>query len=141
MLSQSEKDEIIEKRARGESISSIAQSLNISCSSAAFCIAESAQRIANAINFEKDAFLKRNQMTAPERLQRKVELMKKITDELLSRDFSQVPAEKLIDMLFRLEEKTAEAIKVTIGEMKTRDTIDELLSFSDVRQQLVVSEI
>jgi hypothetical protein len=80
-------------------------------------------------------------MTAPKRLEQKVELMKKITDELLSRDLSQVPAEKRLEKLFRLEDKTAEAIKVTIGEMKTRDTIDELLSFSDVRQQLVVSEV
>lgn len=141
MLSQSEKDEIIEKRARGESISSIAQSLNISCSSAASCIAESAHLVTNAINLEKDVFLERSQMTAPKRLEQKVELMKRITDELLSRDLSQVPAEKLMDMLFRLEDKTVEAIKVTIGEMKTRDTIDELLSFSELRQQLVVSEI
>jgi len=80
-------------------------------------------------------------MTAPKRLEQKVELMKKITDELLSRDLSQVPAEKRLEKLFRLEDKTAEAIKVTIGEMKTPDTIDELLSFSEVRQQLVVSEI
>lgn len=141
MRSRSEQDEIIEKRARGESISSIAQRLNISCASVACCIAESAHLVTNAINLEKDAFLERIQMTASRRLEQKVELMKRISDELLSRDLSQVPAERLLEMLLRLEDRTVEAIKVTIGEMKTRDTIDELLSFSDVRQQLVVNEV
>ena len=140
-MTKSRTQDIIRRRANGESLTSIADALNVSVDAVVTCVTESAHLVTNAINCEKDAFLERTQMTAPKRLEQKVEMMKKISDELLSRDLSQVPADKLLEMLIRLEDKTANALRVMVGKMKSEDVFDELQSLSEPRQRLVVTEV
>ena len=141
MINNTKKQEIVERRARGESLNQIATALLVSKTTVISCVKESAHLIRNAANIEKDAFLSRLQMTSAKRLEHKIELMKKISEELLGRDFSKVPAEKLLDMLFDLEEKTTGALKVQSGELKKFDPMAELLASTEPQMELLVSDL
>ena len=121
MLDAEQQEEIVTRRSKGQSLRSIAETMDVSKTTVALHVRKLALEIQNAVNIEKDALIERVQMSAANRFETKLELMRKIANEMLGRDLTQVATDKLLGMFLTLEEKTYQEARVQISAIESVD--------------------
>ena len=95
-----------------------------------------ALEIQNAVNIEKDALIERVQMSTAKRLESKLELMRKIADEMLGRDLTQLATDKLLGMFLTLEEKIYKEARVQMSAIEPVDPMAHLLSYDQTEARV-----
>ena len=128
MLDAEQQEEIVIRRSKGQSLRSIAETMDVSKTTVALHVRKLALEIQNAVNLEKDALIERVQLSAAKRLETTLELMRKIADEMLGRDLTQVATDKLLGMFLTLEEKTSQEARVQMSAIELVDPMAHLLS-------------
>lgn len=96
--------EFVELRAKGWSYRKISSRLKVSKSTLANWSQELEQEISSLKAMELEALYERYYLLKEGRIRLLGAMLKKIRSELASRDFSNVPTDKLLDLLLRYEE-------------------------------------
>ena len=112
MTDRDTENRIIELRARGKSYSTIASELKIGKQTALDVCKKYKEQIATLQALELEQLYEAQRITSTERITAIASLMHRVREEIDSRDLSQVPTEKLIDLYL----KQASALKEEIVE-------------------------
>lgn len=112
MTDRDTENRIIELRARGKSYSTIASELKIGKQTALDVCKKYKEQIATLQALELEQLYEEQRITSTERITAIASLMQRVREEIDSRDLSQVPTEKLIDIYL----KQASALKEEIIE-------------------------
>ena len=112
MTDRDTENRIIELRARGKSYSTIASELKIGKQTALDVCKKYKEQIATLQALELEQLYEEQRITSTERITAIASLMQRVREEIDSRDLSQVPTEKLIDLYL----KQASALKEEIIE-------------------------
>jgi len=97
------KPEFVELRAAGLSLAKIAERLSVSKTTLIAWERELTNEIAEARFLEMQALLETYKVCKAERVKFLGKLYQRLTEELAQRDFSEVEAIKLLEMLFKVE--------------------------------------
>lgn len=92
---------IIELRAQGYSIQKIAKKLDVSKQTVVDTIKANKDEVASLHAIQLDALYEAEKVTAEARIKNLSSLLKKIQQEIDSRDLSDVPTDKLIDLYIK----------------------------------------
>jgi hypothetical protein len=136
------KERFIELRAKGWSFDKIAKELGKAKQTLIDWSKELEDEIANLKALELEALYEKHYLLKENRIETFGVLLKKIKDEVLSRDFSEVPTDKLLDLLLKYENqlkeevveprfKTSEEIK---EEERDRELLNELTNIQPERK-------
>lgn len=112
MIDKETESKIIELRAKGKSYASIAKELQISKQTALDTSKRNKERIATLQALELEELYEAQRITSTERIIALASLMRRIRTEIDSRQLSDIPTEKLIDLYL----KQASALKEDIIE-------------------------
>lgn len=118
MIKTEERLKVIERRAKGESIAKIAKALKMGKDKVVTILRESREEVAALEALELDAFYEAEKLTIKERIRRLSRLSQRLLDEVESRDLTDVPTEKLIDLYL----KSSSALDAAIVEPDLRST-------------------
>lgn len=113
------KNRFIELRAQGLSYDKIANLLSVTKQTLITWSKESRCELSNLKKIERDSWLERLELTEKHRLEKLSFMLKKMYDELLKRDFSTIPTEKLSELLIKyidLNQKANSPIVFTAKE-------------------------
>lgn len=95
------KERFIELRSQGISYEKIAQSLSVSKQTLINWSRENRYALANLKKLRKEALLEKLELTEKARLERLGKMLQRLQEELLKRDFSSVPTEKLSELFLK----------------------------------------
>lgn len=112
MISTEEKLRIVELRAQGKSIATIAKELNLAKQTVVDTCKEMKEEVAALYAIRLDALYEAERIGIEERIKNYSSLLGKLKEELDSRILADVPTEKLVDMYL----KTASALESAIVE-------------------------
>lgn len=101
MKSTDDRLKVIELRAKGLSIATIAKLTRMAKSTVVNLLADSREEVASLQAMELDALYEAQRITAAERIKRLAEIQAKIKDEVDRRNLQDVPTEKLIDLYLK----------------------------------------
>lgn len=101
MTDRDTENRIIELRARGKSYSTIASELKIGKQTALDVCKKYKEQIATLQALELEQLYEEQRITSTERITAIASLMQRVREEIDSRDLSQVPTEKLIDLYLK----------------------------------------
>jgi len=132
MKEQDVKEKFIELRAKGLSFDKIAQKLKVSKQSLISWSKEFQTVIANLKAIELEALYDKYSLSKEGRISLFGEKLKAIKEELDKRDLSEIPTDKLFDLLIKYSNILKDETIETIFE-ETRDELD-LLSSSFVKK-------
>ena len=125
------KERFIELRAKGWSFDKIAQELGKAKQTLIDWSKELEEEIANLKAIELEALYEKHYLLKENRLQVFGELLSKIKEEALSRDLSDVPTDKLLELLLKygnqVNEEIVEPRFKTSGEIREERLDKELL--------------
>lgn len=110
MLANDVKNQFVELRAKGLSYDKIAQELRVTKQTLINWSKEYQYDILNLRKIEKEALLERLELSEKARLERLSEILKKTYTELICRDLSKVPTEKLYDLFLKCMESNKKII-------------------------------
>ena len=99
------KPEFVELRASGLSLAKIAERLSVSKTTLIAWEKELCNEIAEARFLEMQALLETYKVCKAERVKFLGKLYQRLTEELAQRDFSEVEPVKLLEMLFKVEQR------------------------------------
>lgn len=111
MIEIKSKLSIVELRAQGYSIKKIADKLGVSKQTVVDTIKEMKDEVASLQAVQLDALYEAEKITTEARIKNLSTLLKKIKKEVDSRDFSDVPTDKLVDLYIKTA-STLEALMV-----------------------------
>jgi transposase len=119
------KNQFIELRAKGWTFSKIAEHLGISKQTAVTWSKDLHAEIANLRNIELEALQEKYKNTVEQRLKLFGRQFKRVTEELRSRDLSEVPTKDLCEMFLKL----AAALKKeqTVCNFRKKENMTEIL--------------
>lgn len=112
MISTEEKLRIVELRAQGKSIATIAKEMNLAKQTVVDTCKEMKEEVAALYAIRLDALYEAERIGIEERIKNYSSLLGKLKEELDSRILADVPTEKLVDMYL----KTASALESAIVE-------------------------
>lgn len=112
MISTEEKLRIVELRAQGKSIATIAKEMNLAKQTVVDTCKEMKEEVAALYAIQLDALYEAERIGIEERIKNYSSLLGKLKEELDSRILADVPTEKLVDMYL----KTASALESAIVE-------------------------
>ena len=121
MTDRDTENRIIELRARGKSYSTIASELKIGKQTALDVCKKYKEQIATLQALELEQLYEEQRITSTERITAIASLMQRVREEIDSRDLSQVPTEKLIDLYL----KQASTLKEEIIEPNFQSTEEQ----------------
>lgn len=141
-----EKQRFIELRAQGWSYDRIAQELGRAKQTLVDWGREFKEEIANLKALELDKLYQEYYLTKESRLQTFGQMLTRIKDELLNRDLSEVPTDKLLELFLKYNSQVKEEIiepqfktSAEIEEEKLdREILEELTSLQPKRKLKVV---
>lgn len=110
MTDRDTENRIIELRARGKSYSTIASELKIGKQTALDACKKYKEQIATLQALELEQLYEEQRITSTERITAIASLMQRVREEIDSRDLSQVPTEKLIDLYLKQSSALREEI-------------------------------
>ncbi len=110
MTDRDTENRIIELRARGKSYSTIASELKIGKQTALDVCKKYKEQIATLQALELEQLYEEQRITSTERITAIASLMQRVREEIDSRDLSQVPTEKLIDLYLKQSSALREEI-------------------------------
>ena len=110
MTDRDTENKIIELRARGKSYSTIASELKIGKQTALDVCKKYKEQIATLQALELEQLYEEQRITSTERITAIASLMQRVREEIDSRDLSQVPTEKLIDLYLKQSSALREEI-------------------------------
>lgn len=110
MTDRDTENRIIELRARGKSYSTIASELKIGKQTALDVCKKYKEQIATLQALELEQLYEEQRITSTERITAIASLMHRVREEIDSRDLSQVPTEKLIDLYLKQSSALREEI-------------------------------
>ncbi len=110
MTDRDTENRIIELRARGKSYSTIASELKIGKQTALDVCKKYKEQIATLQALELEQLYEEQRITSTERITAIASLMQRVREEIDSRDLSQVPTEKLIDLYLKQSSTLREEI-------------------------------
>lgn len=136
------KERFIELRAKGWSFDKIAQELGKAKQTLIDWSKELEEEIANLKALELEALYEKHYLHKETRLQLFGEVLSKIREEVMSRDLSEVPTDKLLELLLKynnqLEEEIVEPRFKTSQEIKEeredKELLEELTSTKPIRR-------
>jgi len=99
------KPEFVELRATGLSLAKIAERLSVSKTTLIAWEKELSNEIAEARFFEMQSLLEAYKACKAERVKFLGKMYERLTEELAQRDFSEVEPAKLLEMLFKVEQR------------------------------------
>lgn len=123
MTDRDTENRIIELRARGKSYSTIASELKIGKQTALDVCKKYKEQIATLQALELEQLYEEQRITSTERITAIASLMQRVREEIDSRDLSQVPTEKLIDLYL----KQSSALREEIIEPNFQSTEEQNL--------------
>jgi len=123
-------NQFIEMRARGLSYSKIAKTLGLSKGTLSVWNKELSEEIASLKEIQLEELYEKYYLLKKGRIELIGSQLKKLQEELSSRDFSEVATEKLLDLLLRYHE----ALKAEYVEL--RDETDTKMNAEDITQEL-----
>jgi hypothetical protein len=128
------KNKFIEMRAEGRTFAQIAEDLNISYNTAVNWSRELSDNISAAKAFKKEELIEKYRMTKEKKLDMYGERLLAIQDELAKRDLSDIPTNKLFDMMV----KCSKAFEAEAGsiEFLTDEDIEQLKEDREFHQKL-----
>jgi len=103
MITETQKNQIVELRAVGTSFQKIATELKISKPTIIQAAKEMEFFIINMRNIEIEALMEKLELTHRHRLETLSKMLEKIRTDILSRDLSNIPADKLIELYMKIE--------------------------------------
>lgn len=109
MLTNDIKNQFVELRAKGLSYDKIAQELQVTKQTLINWSKDYQYDILNLRRIEKEALFERLELTEKTRLERLSEILKKTYGELMNRDLSKLPTEKLFDLFLKCIELNKKA--------------------------------
>lgn len=135
MIEIKSKLSIVELRAQGYSIKKIADKLGISKQTVVDTIKELKDEVASLQAVQLDALYEAEKITTEARIKNLSTLLKKIKKEVDSRDFSDVPTDKLVDLYIKTA-STLEALMVE-PDFKSSEEIQEDKEMKEALARLV----
>ncbi len=123
-------NQFIEMRARGLSYSKIAKTLGLSKGTLSVWNKELSEEIAGLKEIQLEELYEKYYLLKKGRIELIGSQLKKLQEELSSRDFSEVATEKLLDLLLRYHE----ALKAEYVEL--RDETDTKMNAEDITREL-----
>ena len=140
------KERFIELRAKGWSFDKIAQELGKAKQTLIDWSKELEEEIANLKALELEALYEKHYLLKENRLQVFGELLSKIKEEALSRDLSDVPTDKLLELLLKYSNQVNEEIVEpkfkTSGDIREerldKELLEELTAIKPERRRLKV---
>ena len=129
MKDQSVKEEFLKLRAKGWSFNRIAKQLGVSKPTLIAWSRDLALEIRNQKALEHEALLEQCSLTREARIQFLGDLVKKLLEELSSRNLATIPTERLVDLALKVgQEWQAVGSDITLGiEENTIDSLDKSL--------------
>lgn len=125
------KERFIELRAKGYSFDKIATELGKAKQTLIDWGKELENEIANLKALELEALYEKHYLLKENRIETFGTLLKKLKDEVMNRDLSDVPTDKLLDLLLKyenqLKDEVVEPIYKTSTEIKEDELDNELL--------------
>lgn len=118
-----EKERFIELRAKGWSFDKIAKEIGKAKQTLINWSKELEDEIANLKALELEALYEKHYLLKENRIETFGVLLKKLKDEVMSRDLSDVPTDKLLDLLLKYENQLKDEIITPI--YKTSEEIKE----------------
>ena len=103
MITEKQKNQIVELRAVGTSFQKIATELKISKPTIIQAAKEMEFFIINMRNIEIEALMEKLELTHRHRLETLSKILEKIRTDILSRDLKDIPADKLIELYMKIE--------------------------------------
>lgn len=135
MIEIKSKLSIVELRAQGYSIKKIADKLGVSKQTVVDTIKEMKDEVASLQAVQLDALYEAEKITTEARIKNLSTLLKKIKKEVDSRDFSDVPTDKLVDLYIKTA-STLEALMVE-PDFKSSEEIQEDKEMKEALARLV----
>lgn len=135
MIEIKSKLSIVELRAQGYSIKKIADKLGVSKQTVVDTIKELKDEVASLQAVQLDALYEAEKITTEARIKNLSTLLKKIKKEVDSRDFSDVPTDKLVDLYIKTA-STLEALMVE-PDFKSSEEIQEDKEMKEALARLV----
>lgn len=135
MIEIKSKLSIVELRAQGYSIKKIADKLGVSKQTVVDTIKEMKDEVASLQAVQLDALYEAEKITTEARIKNLSTLLKKIKKEVDSRDFSDVPTDKLVDLYIKTA-STLEALMV-VPDFKSSEEIQEDKEMKEALARLV----
>jgi len=127
------KERFIELRAKGYSLRKIAKELKKSRTTLIGWSKELDSQIAQYKAIETEALLEQYYLLKESRIQAIGEITAKLREEAINRDFTDVPTDKLLDLILKYDTQLSKEIAPL--ENDTRETEEEVLEgFKDVAQ-------
>ena len=135
MIEIKSKLSIVELRAQGYSIKKMADKLGVSKQTVVDTIKEMKDEVASLQAVQLDALYEAEKITTEARIKNLSTLLKKIKKEVDSRDFSDVPTDKLVDLYIKTA-STLEALMVE-PDFKSSEEIQEDKEMKEALARLV----
>lgn len=120
-LTTDQEERILTLRARGKSYKAIAEEANVSKQTAVDVCAKYKERIASLHALELEELYERQHITSRERIEAHSNLMRRIREEIESRELTDIPTDKLIELYI----KQASALKEEIIEPTVKSSREE----------------
>ena len=121
-----EKERFIELRAKGWSFDKIAKELGKAKQTLINWSKELEDEIANLKAMELEALYEKHYLLKENRIETFGVLLRKLKDEVMSRDLSDVPTDKLLDLLLKYENQLKDEIITPIYKTSEEIKEDEL---------------
>lgn len=121
-----EKERFIELRAKGWSFDKIAKELDRAKQTLINWSKELEDEIANLKALELEALYEKHYLLKENRIETFGVLLRKLKDEVMSRDLSDVPTDKLLDLLLKYENQLKDEIITPIYKTSEEIKEDEL---------------
>lgn len=121
-----EKEKFIELRAKGWSFDKIAKELGKAKQTLINWSKELEDEIANLKALELEALYEKHYLLKENRIETFGVLLRKLKDEAMSRDLSEVPTDKLLDLLLKYENQLKDEIITPIYKTSEEIREDEL---------------
>ena len=131
MITDKQKNQIADLRAVGMSFQKIADELKISKPTIIHAAREMEFLIINLRNIEIEALKEKLELTHRHRLETLSKMLEKIRTDILSRDLSNIPADKLIELYMKIETNYSSLLSELSFQYKAKD-IDEVF-FQNVK--------
>ena len=121
MITETQKNQIAELRAVGTSFQKIATELKISKPTIIQAAKEMEFFIINMRNIEIEALMEKLELTHRHRLETLSKMLEKIRTDILSRDLSNIPADKLIELYMKIETNYSGLLSELRFQYKAKD--------------------
>lgn len=127
MKDQGVKEKFVELRARGWSFDRISKELKVSKQTLIHWSRDLALEISNQSALQHEALLEQYSLTREERIQFLGDLVKKLRQEMVSRNLTAIPTERLVDMALKVGAEWQQTVpKLTLGIEVEEDPLKSL---------------